>query len=364
MDGAGRNLFRLRSAPPTAVLLLGFACASAWAQETAAPDFTGPPAPAAGAADPAEPPPEEYRCDQPGSDGQAFVDKMQRGVYYTVCGTARWFDGLFGTRRFDQDSDATFGRMSLFESWDDRDGFDTRLRLRARVALPAMEQRLKLLVGRGDDRDVIEESRGAALPSNFREVRDDAWLLGLGYSRREGFENGFDFGAGIRLRTPVDPYTKATYRHSLVFDNATALRARQTVFWRDSRGFGQTSEFDFDRLVSPTLLLRWNNTATLAEDVARLEWTSAVIAFQSLSTRRALSYTTFVRGVVNTDVPVRDFGVEVRYRRQTFRKWLFLELRSSLTWPRETLEEERRINPGVGVGFEMHFGPVPDEDLR
>jgi hypothetical protein len=47
-----------------------------------------------------------------------------------------------------------------------------------------------------------------------------------------------------------------------------------------------------------------------------------------------------------------------------FRSWLFIELLTSVTWPRETLDEEREINPGIGVGFEMFFGPTPDSQLR
>jgi hypothetical protein len=253
------------------------------------------------------------------------------------------------------------------ERWDDRDGFETRLRLRARMALPAMQDRLRLVFGRVDDREGVEDSSeqgGATLPSSFRNVEDDAWLLGLGYSKQSGLENGFDFGAGIRIRTPVDPYTKGTYRHNFIFGDATALRARQTVFWRDSRGAGETTEIDLDHLVAPHLLLRWANTATLADDVERLEWTSALVTFHSLSERRAIAYTGFMTGVVNTDVPVRDYGFEVRYRQRVLRKWLFLEARSSLTWPRETLEEDREINPGVSLGFEMYFGPVPDSNLR
>jgi hypothetical protein len=358
MDGACRLLISLHAAP-LAALLLVFACAQARAQDAIAAEAAGPTPETEQAA------PAEYRCDQPGSDGQAMVDKIQRGVYLGVCGTARWFDGLFGTRRFDQDSDQTFGRLGLYELWEDRDGFDTRARLRARIALPTAEQRLKLLVGRVDDREIVENSNpSGSLPSSFARVDDEVWLLGLGYSRQEAFRNGFDFGAGVRVRTPVDPYVNGTYRHNIAFTDATALRARQTIFWRDSRGYGETTEIDLDYLLTPRLLLRWDNSATLAEDVERLEWYSAGIAFQSLSTRRAISYTAFVRGVVNTDVPLRDYGVEVRFRRQAYREWLFLDLRSSLTWPRESLEEDRDINPGVGIGFEMYFGPVPEERLR
>jgi hypothetical protein len=43
---------------------------------------------------------------------------------------------------------------------------------------------------------------------------------------------------------------------------------------------------------------------------------------------------------------------------------LFIEGRTSLTWPQETLDEERKINPGVGLGFEMYFGPMPDSQMR
>jgi hypothetical protein len=305
-------------------------------------------------------------CKQSPSEKKAALDSVQRGVYLSVCNTARWFDGLFGTRRYDQDSDATYGRLKLGGGWDDRDGFDTRLRLRTRFALPNMENRLRLVFGRVDDREIIEDARpgGQALPQNFERVDDEAWLLGLGYSDQSGLENGFDFGAGVKIRTPVDPYTKASYRHNFTFNDSTALRARQTVFWRDSRGLGETSEIDLDYLLTPKLLLRWDNTGTLAEDVSRLEWSSALTLFQSLGDRRGLSYTTFVSGVANTDVPIRDYGAELRYRKRVLREWLFLETRASVTWPRETLEEERDINPGVGIGFEMYFGPVPSAELH
>lgn len=309
----------------------------------------------------------EYQCDQPGSTGGEMLDRMQRGVYLGVCGTARWFDGLFGTRRYDQDSDATFGRLGVTEVWDDRDGLRTRVRLRARLALPTAKRRMALLFGRADDQEIERDSQaetGTAMPSSFNHVRDESWLLGLGYTKQGQLRNGFDFGAGVRLRTPVDPYLKGTYRHNVVFSDDVTLRARQTLFWRDSRGFGETTEISLDKLLSPQLLLRWDNGATLAEDVRRLEWYSALITYQSLGDHRGLAYTGFVRGVMNTDVPLRDYGVELRYRVGVLRKWLFLEARTSLTWPRETLEEKRDINPGVGLGFEMYFGPVPEDEMR
>lgn len=306
-------------------------------------------------------------CDDPGGDGRAVIDQMQKGVYAGVCGTALWFDSLFGTPRRDQEAEETFGRLGLFETYDRRDRLETRLRLRARIALPALENRARLTLGRGDGEDLVGEPSANSpvqLPSAFQGVDNDEWLLGLGYSPRNRMLNGFDFGIGARLRFPVDPYVKVTYRHNWVFSDDTLLRFRETPFWRDSRGFGATTQVSVDHLLSPSRLLRWSNAATLAEDTEGFDWGTSVTAFQSLSRRRAISFTTLLLGESRADVRIQDFGFETRYRQRVLREWLFMELSASVTWPREVLEEEREINPGVGIGFEMYFGPVPQGEMH
>jgi hypothetical protein len=292
---------------------------------------------------------------------------MQRGVYGGVCGTALWFDGLFGDLRYDRDSSETFGRLGLFQNYDRRDQLDTRFKLRARYALPNMKNRLRLTLARGDEQRLVEERPSGVqkpLPQGFQFVDDDAWLLGLGYSKTNSLEDGFDFGVGVRLNSPVDPYVKVAYRHNLIFSDNTMLRFRQTPFWRDSRGFGSTTQLTLDHLAAENVLLRWGNSGTVAEDTEGLDWSTSISAFQSLKKRRAISYAALLQGETGADVRLQNYGVETTYRQPTIRKWLFLELSASVTWPRETLEEERKINPGVGFGFEMYFGPVADIDLR
>lgn len=380
MDAASTETPVSVAAWPAAVLL-GIAAAvmagrSASAADVAAPAATetastpaevGPvPAPA-----PAEPaaavPIESSACQEPAAAQHGFVDRMQHDVYASVCNTARFFDGFFGNARYDQDSDATFGRLGVVQVWDDRGGFDTKLRLRARVALPAMKNRVGLIFGQGEVEENGEEARPAttgALPTSFREVRDEAWLLGLGYSRQNGLRRGFDVDLGVRLGTPVDPFAKGSYRYNLPFGGATALRLRETLFWRDSLGVGTSTEVALDHLLTPRLLARWSNVGTVAEETAGLEWTSSAVLYQSLGTRRALSYISFVSGKTRAEVPLQNYGFGLRYRRSFWREWLFLELFGGVDWPREFREEDRNINPGLGLGVEMYFGDVPESGLR
>ena len=342
-------------------LLLGQPCLAAEAEDPVA----GPPVPPADV--PAVPCAETGADADADADAGAWIDSVQHGVYSGVCGAAVWFDGLFGNPRYDQDSNNTYGRVGLFETLDRRDNLDSRLKFRARLALPAFQNRARITLGRGDEQELVEERPANSenpQPAALSSDTDDAWLLGLGYAKQDRLKKGFDFGVGVRLRFPPDPYVKATYRYNLIFNDSNMLRFRETPFWRDSRGYGATTQLAFDHLVSERLLLRWDNIGTVAEDTDGLDWGTGVTAYQSLGSRRGISYTALLRGETAADVPIQNYGAEVRYRRQAFRRWLFLELKGSVTWPRETLDEEREINPGVGVGFEMFFGPTPDSQLR
>ncbi len=310
-------------------------------------------------------------CDAPGSDPEnpddRWIDQMQRGAYYGICGTAYWFDGLFGTTRYDQDAGDTFGRLGVFPGWDRRDSFDTRVRLRARVVLPALQDRLALVVGRGDQQDITDErasNTGARVPASFRRIEDDEWLVGLAYARRRPFENGLDIGTGIRIRAPLDPYVKAGYRHHFPLGEKMLLRARETVFWRNSRGLGSTTELMLDRIVGDNHMLRWDNSGTIAQDTDGVEWRSSLSLFRDLSDRRALVNSLLAEGETRAEVPLQNYGVESRYRQRIARQWLFLEVSVSATWPRETLDERRRFNPGISIGFDMFFGPVPEREMR
>jgi hypothetical protein len=296
-----------------------------------------------------------------------LLDRAQLAVYRSMCTTATWFDGFFGDRNELPPGEDVAGRIGVSTVWDQRDGVRPRFRLRARLPLPAFENRLKLLVGRGDERQLIQDRRRGPsdnLPINFRDVHDTAWLLGLGYSSAEGLAHGFDFGAGVRLRIPPDPFVKTAYHYGLALGEKNVANLRETLFWQNSRGFGETSQIDIDRLLTDRFLLRWANSGTFAEDTKGYGWYSSLAVYQDLGGRRSLAYTSYVQGETRAEVPLADYGIQVRYRQSVLRKWFFVEMSTSVTWPRVFVTESRTANFGVGLGVEMYFGRISEDDLH
>ena len=71
-----------------------------------------------------------------------------------------------------------------------------------------------------------------------------------------------------------------------------------------------------------------------------------------------------MRGETGRRASLQNFGVDIGYRQRILREWLFAEIRTTATFPRFSVLEERKLTLGIGLFFDMYFGPVPDEEVR
>jgi len=302
----------------------------------------------------------EDPCDQ--TDTAGWLDGTQEWVYETTCRTSAWFDGFFGNSRFDERAGNTFGRIGLSGFWDERDGFDPSLRFRATFALPAARERASLMIGRGDEDEMIEErtTKFDTIPGNFNQIDDDSFLVGLGFTGKK--RTGFKLSIGAKVRAPPEPYIKLRYRKHFALTESTMFSVRPIVYWKTEEKFGTTLHLDLDQMLADHLMLRWANFGNVAqgEEVQGLEWESSLFLFQALSNRRAMTYRLLVVGETQAEEQLNNYGFEVRYRQRVLREWLFLEFIGGVTWPKYFITEEREANIGIGAGFEMYFGPVPE----
>jgi len=236
-------------------------------------------------------------------DKEALLDKTQRAVYAVVNGTSQWFDSFFASTELSEGANVSRGLVSVGSRWDQHDGFKPRFRLKARFPLPALKQRGRLLLGRGDADDFIDGSdgdTGDTLPGRFNDFEDQDWLLGLGYSRNGSLAKGFDMGVGVKLSSPVKPYVRVTYRWNHAFGEDWLWRLRPRVFWQGERGAGVSINSIVDYVVHPSWLLRSWIILVAEDEVDGLGRTSNLIAYQSLSDKNALSCSVFISGETAT----------------------------------------------------------------
>ena len=292
----------------------------------------------------------------------SMLERMRRRLTVTTCASSAWLDSLGGNQfRYDQYR-ATYGTISAGGLWSDYDGFDPRLRFRVRLQLPQWDERISAFAGRVGTDDYISDTEGdfEALPTRqFGTLEEESVLVGLGYSSPERTGNDFDFGVGVRVDLPPDPYARARYEIVRAFGEHYVFTARETVFWQNTEGFGTTTRFYLDRGISDKLLLRWTNLGKYTEETVGLEWYTQLTLFQSLNERTGLAWQLQTEGETDNEVQLTRHSARLILRRQLTWDWLFLEVRGGVSWPRRRVIEERKASPEVGVALEMQFGNRP-----
>jgi dienelactone hydrolase len=296
-----------------------------------------------------------------------LLDRTQTRVYDVINGAAQYFDSFFGGNEVAETSNVSRGSMSVSGQQDQRNGFRQSVRLRARVALPALQERTQLILGRGDSDDMINGTaynNADTLPGRFSDFEDEDWLIGVGFARNQVISKGWHFSAGVKVRSPLEPYVRATYRWNKTIDDAWLWQVRPLVFAQSQRGTGGSLTNTLDFAANSKWMFRSWSVLQGEDDIEGLGWTQQLTAFQRISDKVAMSYNLFATGETDADEPLRDYGLELRFRRRISRDWLFMELLTFATWPREDLLETRERNLGVGIEFEMQFGDWPGRPQR
>jgi hypothetical protein len=288
-----------------------------------------------------------------------WVDRAHEELHEFLWRSAMHVDGWFGAEMPEQAyAGNTLGSITPIVLWDEFNGFSQKFRFRVKMPLPHLDERFNAFVGTfSPDEFVTERDQASGAIPRQRSggtIEDDETLLGIQYREREG--GRLEADAGIRIRSPIDPFVKGGYRFEHVTDGHFIMSLRETGFWRNSEGFGLTSRFDVERALDIDAMVRWTASGTISQESEGLRGYSALTIYKGLRGDRAIAGQIFTSGEFDAAVPLGEYGIRVAYRQRLFRDWFVLELRPSVTWPKNDPTQPRKASWGLGIGFEMSFG--------
>jgi len=171
------------------------------------------------------------------------------------------------------------------------------------------------------------DSYGAAL--RFENRADSAWRL----SADAGLKL---VGAGDVLNlgnTSLDPFmrSRASVTASL---GATQLQLAESVFWFNTIGMGEHTQFDTDYNFAESLLFRASSSATWLHNTQNFDLRQDIDLFHTLSDKASFLYQLSAIGVSQPQAQISEYVALILYRRRLHRDWVFLELSPQLHYPR------------------------------
>ena len=297
--------------------------------------------------------------EQQGPPQESWIDRSHSFVYDTLWRTAMGLDRYFGAHQEDPNVyQKLYGSVAPALLWDQLRGVQPKLRFQVNAPLPQLNDRFSAVIGRLNPDEFVTESaeQSGAIQRQFGPEATDESIFGLAYRGPLKTGGSFGYGAGVRLRFPLDPYIKGDYSFVRGTPTAVLMTLKETLFWEQSEHLGVTSRLDLDHFLSDKMLLRFSTADTLSQKSQGVRGFASMTLLRSLATRRAVVWNLSTDWETGAPVPLHEFGGAVAYRQSVFREWLILELRSSVTWPKLLPDTGRRADFGVGVAFEMLFG--------
>ena len=290
------------------------------------------------------------------SEGTSWMDAGHGLVTERADDLTQWFDAYFGGG--DSEDDEAYSRLRLRVSneRDERLGNDVRFRLGGKVNLPQISKRLDL-VFQGDD--PLNDINGEQDESQSRVA------LELKVNRLEDMDVDFKLALGVGSNGPK-PGVKFTYQRDLSERNS--LRFIERVQFDAGDGTTSTSRLLLDHQISEQQLIRSYSRALYGSSTDGLELSTSLqwINFWNADranggpTERGLMIYGEVWGATEPYEYVSNYKLGFRYRRQTYRDYLFIEFEPSYNWRVDEPYDNREGAWKVELRFEF----LLFEDLR
>jgi len=303
---------------------------------------------------------EDSRCAVPAAS-EEWIDGVRAGTHSRLCNTASWIDGLFGDEERFRGEEFR-GKLSIGFKHDEIEGIDPRVRVRIKTKLPNVSNRFNAFFGRVEEDSYIantevQEDRLTNVGLRSTNDEDSEWLVGLGYRSPSRDNNGFDASVGAKLSGGFSPYAKLAHRYLFKVSDDKYWHTTQTAFWRKKDGFGISSNAEFTKLIGDNDIWLTHGSVKYTEEAEQWEWFTDTTWHHSLSDKRGISTSIYVRGEEKNPVSIPEYGMTFTYIRPVLRDWLFMETGVDLRWEKETREQTSYKSAiRFGLQFEMLLG--------
>jgi len=299
------------------------------------------------------------------SADNGWVDRTHSLVEKDLFQTVVWFDHFFGDERMEiTEPPESFLRWINELRWDQEERFTFRSTIRASLRLPRLKKRWKLVFSgetRGDRTAVTQEDPGnPGLDIGSRARTGSTELV---YDIFRNYRTSLDAGAGVRVKIPPDAFVRTRFQHARPVAFNTLGRFSAIAFWDARDGFGESNRVDLEHWLALLTLLRWSNSLDISQKDHGWTWGSELSLLQKISPKSAVTFAGGASGSTHPSWTPQNYRVLARYRRNAFRKWLFLEGEPEVRWPRKE-DGSRKAVWGAMVRVEILFsgvGPDPQQ---
>lgn len=266
------------------------------------------------------------------AEGRHWLDESHSYVVTHADNIAEWMNQFFGDVRTEEDAPYSTLRLRFEQEWDQENHFDSDIKLRGKVYLPNLNERISLLFNEDDTSKTGQDDL-------LIDERDTTQKVTVQYRARDKDRYKIDYRVGIRSNLNLKTSVRYLYEYPLM--ETLIGTASEEILYLGGDGFASKTRLELDKILSEDKIIQWHNKIEWQENEPGVIWISSISLDKKLSETTAFSYFAGVTGETRPDNIISEYYVGVRYRQNMFRPWLFGEVQPSYRWTKPYAGAER-----------------------
>lgn len=254
----------------------------------------------------------------------SFMDVPQKRISSGIESMARSIDEFFANEKVFYESSGSYVRYSIQSLFEEGGRITTVGKLDASLHLPRTEQKLHLIL----ESDPVEKQTNlqrATTGGAIDQAAQNNFYAGL--QSEFGKENKWRFkpSVGVKLHSPIEYYLRLRAYRDFNFGK-WYLHLGESAYWFHSTGVGFDSDMQWNHLLDDNFLFRTDSLVRHTQEYHRFDLSQIFSLVQSLSNRRAITYSIGFFGNSDPKIHATDYVLQARYRQVVHGNYFFMEL--------------------------------------
>lgn len=265
--------------------------------------------------------------------GIGLLAGIHSGTSRGVTGTAEWLDSFFIDDRIEVEDNRSHILLRNDNLWREGETGDHTLDIRARLRLPALEDRLELAITGADEEDAWLPTDGTATTES---EEDEAGItdLTLRFVQDVSDRMNLRYESGARFKgVGVQAFVGVRYRQNIPLPGKWTGRFIERGRWYTDTGWESRGRLQIDRRLSPAFLARLEGTADADEPREGWFYSAGPRLFQQLSNNRVIRYEVQGYWAFAREERLQQVAARLHYRQRLWQNWVFAELVPAVIWP-------------------------------
>jgi hypothetical protein len=232
--------------------------------------------------------------------------------------------------------------------------FDSDERVSIRVDLPHVKDNWNLIFETDpEDYNSLESKQRGLSTSNSKDSIDGA-IGGVRLQDGELRHWRTNLDLGVKLRWPLDPFTRADIRRVEELSENWTTQFKQELFYYHSVGSGSLTELNFYHATNDDFsqIFKVGSSAQYIYEDDNWEVLFLLNYFDRISSNHLIEYSTGVSFEPNLADEVSNSWISVAWRQKLYSNWLYLSLIPQVDAPREF---DYQPNAGFRMELEAVF---------